>query len=109
MKEKIEFQWDSFPTLATEMLHGLYNSGNFSDVTLVCDDNIKFKAHGFVLSASSSKFKDILNNCPLQPFIYLRGITSRELEPIIDFIYLGEVTIEQDRLIFVHIVRVRKL
>ena len=71
-----------------------FTHSNFSDVTLVSDDKIPFQAHRYVLSASSPVMKNILlNNPDSHPVIFLRGVNHRELASILQFIYLGEVSI----------------
>ena len=66
------------------------------DATLVTEDDFLIEAHKVVLSASS-KFKDILRKMPQKdPFLYLSGMHSTVLNLIIEYIYRGETTIEQD-------------
>merc|ERR1719300_1600672 len=44
-------------------------------------------------------FKNIINENPiLSPIIYLRGIESHELESILQFLYLGQVTFYKDKI-----------
>ena len=51
-----------------------------TDVILVSDKQIPFKAHKFVLSASSPVMKDLLLSNPhSHPLIYLRGVKQQEL------------------------------
>merc|ERR1712133_174856 len=69
-------------------------SDQLTDVTLVCDDKKQFKAHKIVLSACSTVFKSIINDLPQNSsVIYLRGIQHQEMESILQFMYLGEVTL----------------
>ena len=69
----------------------------FSDVTLVSDDQIPFQAHRFILSASSPALKNLLLHNPHpNPVIFLRGISHQELDSILQFIYLGEVSVSKD-------------
>ena len=65
--------------------------GRYSDVMLVSDDQIQFKAHKIVLSACSPVFKKIIERSSNHhPLIYLRAIQSYEIESIIQFMYHGE-------------------
>ena len=51
------------------------------------------------MSASSTVFKNIIrDNNTSNPVIYLRGILSYEIESILQFIYLGQTTIYQERM-----------
>ena len=69
------------------------------DVTLVCDDNSQVSAHKLVLSACSEFFKAVfMNNKHQNPLICLEGISSRELQNILDYMYNGEAYIHQEGL-----------
>merc|ERR1712204_96502 len=67
------------------------------DVTLATDDGQHIQAHKMVLSAGSHFFSDIFikTNHP-NMLIYLKGISSAELEPVADFLYNGEAFVTQD-------------
>ena len=72
---------------------------DFSDVTLVTEDKKQIKANVNILSACSPVFKDIFKKEKNSSTImYLRGIQFSEMEPIIQFIYLGEVTLNYERI-----------
>ena len=91
MSDKCSLTWKTFPEHLQFVFRDLYDDGRHTDVTLVSDDQTQFKAHKIVLSACSPVFKRIIDNNPSQyPLIYLRGIQSYEMEPIMEFIYLGE-------------------
>merc|ERR1719219_1282991 len=91
MAENYNFSWQQFLEHLRHLSQQLYHEGEYSDVTLVSDDQTQFKAHKFVLSACSPVFKKIIDNNPSQhPLIYLRGIQSYEIESILQFMYLGE-------------------
>ena len=66
-------------------------NADFHDVTLVSQDKKHIKANISVLSSCSPVFKDILKKDKnSSPIMYLRGILFSEIEPLIQFIYLGE-------------------
>ena len=96
-QEKYDLSWQSFSEHLFEMLHHMMISNELTDVTLVSEDKQHFKAHKVVLSASSQVFKSIVNDL-VNPLIYLRGVQSTEVESILQFIYLGEATLYQDRI-----------
>ena len=97
--EEYNLNWHTYADHLREMLHEMMISSEFTDVTLVCDDKRQFKAHKNVLSASSPVFKSILQELPQdRPAIYLRGINHQEMESILEFIYSGGVTFNQERL-----------
>ena len=96
-EEQYEFKWEEHYNFLKKQLTELVTLKEFSDVSIVCDDQIEIQAHKNILSGSSPVFKNILhmNSCREKPVIYLRGIKSREMKSIINFIYLGQVIIPQ--------------
>ena len=72
---------------------------DFSDVTLVTEDKKQIKANVNILSACSPVFKDIFKKEKNSSTImYLRGIQFSEIESIMQFIYLGEATFNEERM-----------
>merc|ERR1712098_309645 len=98
MGEKLNLIWHTFSSHGQDLFKNLKATEEFSDVTLISDDQHQYKVHKFMLSACSTVFKSILNNCPLNTSIYLRGIHHEELEAILQFIYLGEASINHERM-----------
>ena len=71
---------------------------NFADVTLVTDDKKHIKAHKNILSSCSQVFKDILQEEKGSvSTIFLRGIHSSEIQLLLQYIYLGKVTLEEKK------------
>ena len=98
-QEKYDLNWHTYSDHLREMLHEMMKSDELTDVTLVCDDKIQFKAHKIVLSACSSVFKSIINDLSHNTsVIYLRGIQHQEMESILEFMYLGVATFYQERM-----------
>ena len=92
-QEMITLEWKFLPPNLSTSLSNVFTENSYSDVTLVSDDKIPFHAHKYVLSASSPVLKNILLNTPQShPLIYLRGVKHKELESILQFIYLGEAS-----------------
>ena len=54
--------WHSYASHFKDVLGNLFATGESSDVTLVCDDQVKYKAHKFVLKGCSKVFENILTN-----------------------------------------------
>merc|ERR1712126_723835 len=97
--EKFTLTWHSYASHFQEFLSNLFVSGESSDVTLVCDDQVKFKAHKFVLKACSPVFESILQETnELKTVVYLRGVNELELKPILEFIYCGQASFYQERM-----------
>ena len=81
------------------MMKELMMNEDFSDVTLVTEDKKQIKANINILSACSPVFKDILKKEKNSNHImYLRGIQFPEMESIVQFIYLGEATFNEERM-----------
>ena len=59
-----------------------------------------FHGHKSVLSSASKVFETLLDidQGPSCTTLYLRGIQSRELASLLEFIYLGQTFVSQDRL-----------
>ena len=70
-----------------------------ADVTLVCEEKTKFKAHKFVLTACSPVFQSIIDDLPWkeESVIYLKGVPALEMQSILQFMYLGQTSFFQDR------------
>ena len=93
-----EFQFQSFSDHLGSVLRELFLDQSNSDVTLVCDDLKQFQLHKFILRASSQTLRTLLDSHPHpNPLIYLRGVSSEQLEAILEFIYLGETTFQHDK------------
>merc|ERR1712150_78117 len=99
MTGEYNLSWHQFVDHLRLLSQQFYQEGQYSDVTLVSDDQTQFKAHKFVLNACSPVFKKIIDNNPSQhPLIYLRGIQSYELDSILQFMYLGEAKVYQEKM-----------
>merc|ERR1712243_59231 len=94
MTEKFCLKWNDFQTNVTKSFSKLRNEDDFFDVTLVSDDKQQVSAHKLVLSSCSDYFKSILRqNKHSHPLLCLEGISSSELNNVLDYIYNGEIQI----------------
>ena len=97
--EQFDLNWRTYNDHLKEMMQNLLISNESTDITLVCEDKTKFKAHKFVLNACSPVFTSIINDLPQKdPVIYLRGVCASEMKSILQFMYLGKATCYQDRM-----------
>ena len=97
--EKCMLTWHSYTSHFQGVLGNLFDTGEFSDVTLVCDDQVKFKAHKFILKSCSPVFESILSETnDSKSVVYLRGVNQLELDPILNFIYSGQASFYQERM-----------
>ena len=91
--------WNSFSEHLTSNQRLLYEEGMFADVTLVTDDKRTFKAHKTVLSGASDMFMELLSlDTSAQPMLFIRGVSQREMEALLKFIYLGECQLPDNEL-----------
>ena len=96
--EKLCLKWNDFQNIVQTSLGELRRSRDFIDVTLACED-MSINAHKIILSSCSPFFKRLLRaHTNPHPLIFMRGTKSRDLEAIVDFIYLGEANIFQEQL-----------
>ena len=77
----------------------LHKDEDFTDITLACEDGQELEAHKVMLAAVSPFFQKLLKTKKhAHPLIYMRGIKSANLLAIVNFIYNGEVRINQEDL-----------
>ena len=97
--EKLCLQWNDFQTNLTSAFRDLREDKEFTDVTLACEDGQQVEAHKVVLISSSPFFKSLLQrNKHPHPLIYMRGLKSKDLVAMIDFLYHGEANVYQENL-----------
>ena len=96
--EGLRLKWEDFQKNLQESFRELRSDFDFTDVTLVCEDQI-IKAHKIVLSACSPFLKGMLKaHAHPQPLIYMRGVKARDLIALMDFIYVGEASMMKEQL-----------
>ena len=99
MSERFNLKWNDFQSNVSSSFSQLRSEEEFFDVSLVSDDQKMMSAHKLVLSASSPYFKNILTtNKHSHPLLCLDGVSSAELQCVLDYIYQGEVQIYQEHL-----------
>ena len=94
---KPEMVWDSHSSHVGEMLREMFINSKYTDVMLVCEDGGRFKVHRNVLSSCSEQFKEILEDDEHLSSIFLYGIVSFDLFPILELMYLGQTMINQEK------------
>jgi len=97
--EKFCLKWNDFESNISSAFRDLRKERDFFDVTLACDDNGQIDAHKTILSACSPFFRNVLKRNPHQhPLLYLKGVKHKELQAVLDFMYMGEVNVAQEEL-----------
>lgn len=91
-------RWNNYQTNLTCVFDQLLQSESFVDVTLACDGQ-QIKAHKIVLSACSPYFQSLFFDNPCQhPIIIMRDVRWAELKAIVEFMYKGEINVNQDQI-----------
>ena len=99
LNEKFNLTWHSYTNHLQKLVGDLFRGGESSDVTLVCDGQVKFRVHRFVLKACSSVFGKILEGIhEPNSMIYLRGVNPMDMKSVLEFIYLGQASFYQERI-----------
>ncbi|XP_055386226.1 modifier of mdg4-like [Condylostylus longicornis] len=97
-QQQYSLRWNNYLRHITFAFDDLKSNGDLVDVTLCCDGQ-KIKAHKVLLSACSAYFKEIFKDNPHpHPVIVFKFIKFEDLNAIIQFIYQGEVNVQQDTL-----------
>lgn len=75
----------------------LHRRERFCDVTLACEGGRTIRAHRVVLSANSRYFDNVLTNANLDrdTVFIMKDCNYDDVKLIIDFIYNGEINVEQ--------------
>ena len=98
-QEKFCLKWNDFQHSIVSSFQGLREETDFSDVTLVCEDNQQIQSHRIILTACSPFFSRVLKqNKHSHPTIYMRGLKAKDLVAIVDFIYHGEANVYHEDL-----------
>ena len=91
-----DLRWDTFAKIK--------DYGKFFDCTIIGDDSeectVDLRAHKVILSVFSDFFANILTKKSIcknpNPLIYIRGISTRAIKNILDFIYNGEINLDHN-------------
>ena len=97
--EKLCLQWNDFKENITTSFKELRGDRDFTDVTLACEDGQQLELHKVVLASTSPFFMELLKkNKHPHPLIYMKGLKSRDLVAMVDFLYQGEASVLQENL-----------
>ncbi|KAK7080528.1 hypothetical protein SK128_026793 [Halocaridina rubra] len=93
----LSLKWNNHSTTFFHVLASirLKQHDSYSDVTLACDGKF-FPVHKLVLSSCSDYFEQIFASTQCkQPVIVLHNMRVGELEALLNYMYLGEVSVLQ--------------
>jgi len=92
-------KWNNYSSNMTSVFKELLENEQLCDVTLTAQDQT-IKAHRLILTACSGFFKKAFSSVQpwQQPVVFLKDMKYADLKGIIEFIYNGEVSIDQGAL-----------
>ncbi|KAJ6635450.1 Protein tramtrack, beta isoform [Pseudolycoriella hygida] len=91
-------RWNNHQSNLLSVFDQLLHAETFTDVTLAVEGQY-LKAHKMVLSACSPYFQALFVNHPEKhPIVILKDITFADMKSLLDFMYRGEVSVDQERL-----------
>lgn len=91
-------RWNNHQSNLLSVFDQLLHDESFVDVTLAVDGHL-LKAHKMVLSACSPYFQALFVNHPdKHPIVILKDVPYSDMRCLLDFMYRGEVSVDQDRL-----------
>jgi len=96
--EKFCLRWNDFEKNISSAFRDIRDDKEFFDITIACEDE-QLQAHKVILSACSPFFKSVLRrNQHQHPLLYLKGVSYKDMESVLNFMYHGEVNVAQDDL-----------
>uniref|UniRef100_A0A0N7ZA79 BTB domain-containing protein n=2 Tax=Scylla olivacea TaxID=85551 RepID=A0A0N7ZA79_SCYOL len=91
-------RWNNHQSNIISVFEQLLQSESFVDVTLAVE-GMTLKAHKVVLSACSPYFQAVLASHPdKHPIVILKDVRYTDMRDLLDFMYRGEVSVDQDNL-----------
>ncbi|XP_072379402.1 protein tramtrack, beta isoform isoform X3 [Diabrotica undecimpunctata] len=91
-------RWNNHQSNLLSVFDQLLHDESFVDVTLAVEGQL-LKAHKMVLSACSPYFQALFMNHPdKHPIVILKDVPYNDMKCLLDFMYRGEVSVDQDRL-----------
>ena len=96
--EKFALRWNDFESNICQAFKSLRNERELCDVTLACEDDHELEAHRVILASCSPFFAKIFKRYKDKPLLYLKGVSSHQLQSVLTFMYLGQVSVAQEEL-----------
>ncbi|KAK4288720.1 hypothetical protein Pmani_038262 [Petrolisthes manimaculis] len=97
-EDLLSLKWNNHRPAFFHLLKSLREKGCHTDVTLACGSRF-FSVHRLVLMACSDYFTEVFEHTTCQkPVIVLKDVRGHELEALLDYMYLGEVDVQQAHL-----------
>lgn len=91
-------RWNNYQPNMLNVFEQSFHDEKFVDCTLMCESTF-IKAHKMVLSACSPYFQQIFDTVPCpHPVIVLKDMLLKELKPILEFMYKGEIRVAKNEI-----------
>lgn len=90
-------RWDHHQSHLQAMLSSQLDQERFCDVTLACEGGQILKVHRSILCATSGYFDAVLSDTTVnkETLVIMKDSKFDEIKLIIDFVYHGEISVEQ--------------
>jgi len=105
MSQELMCKWEDFDLNATRIFREIQARSDFCDVKIGCSDSDgkTVKGHRVILASFSIVFEEMFQqlggNSPVSTTaLFLRGVRFHDLTSILNFIYQGEVSVEEERM-----------
>ena len=99
--QKFCLRWNNHQTNLISVFEELRQNEDFTDVTLAVESGQTIKCHKMILAASSLYFQKLFNNNSWEEhpiIVVLKDIRFKHIEAILQYMYRGEINVEQDEL-----------
>ena len=90
--------WEHHPSHLKALLEELYKSSNFSDVTIICDGDLKFKVNKVILALHSGLIRYLLSHYSGEATIIMPEVNHKDIVAIFDLVFMGKSLINIERL-----------
>ncbi|KAK9877161.1 hypothetical protein WA026_016903 [Henosepilachna vigintioctopunctata] len=96
--QQFALKWNNFHSNLSSGFHELFEAAEMVDVTLAADGKL-LQAHKVVLSICSPFFKEMFKINPCKhPIVILKDVRHEHMKDILEFMYLGEVSVLRENL-----------
>ncbi|MCL4143013.1 UNVERIFIED_CONTAM: hypothetical protein GTU68_022941 [Idotea baltica] len=94
----LSLKWNNHKLTFFNLFQRLRQKGTCTDATLSCGHKF-FNVHKLILMACSDFFCELFEHTTCQnPVVILKDVKSVELEALLDYMYIGEVEVQQKNL-----------
>lgn len=94
----LSLKWNNHRSTFFHVLSTIRSKESYCDVTLACDGRF-YSLHKFVLSTCSEYFEEMFERTQCKhPVIVLKDIKHDDLEALLNYMYVGEVNVVQEKL-----------